>query len=49
MGNACNKDETVTSDLPTLSTSLKGKVSDDPTLVLPDLSDLRTLINRKTG
>lgn len=48
MGNMCNKDDRVSGELPDLGSS-KGKVSEDPTLVLPDFSDLKTIINRKTG
>lgn len=49
MGDACSKDSSAQGQLPDLSSTTRGRVSDDPTLVLPDFSDLRALINRKSG
>ena len=49
MGNACNNDNNVSGDLPDIRGTSKGRVSEDPSLVLPEFADLRNIINRKAG
>jgi hypothetical protein len=48
MGNVCNSDSSSKGDLG-MQKAGKDRIGDDPTLVLPDFDEMRSLINKKAG